>query len=31
MMDTNYEKRPSAKDLMNIHEIKIRIKEEEIN
>ena len=31
MMNTNYEKRPSTKDLMNIYEIKVRIKEEEIN
>ena len=31
MMNTNYEKRPSACDLMKIPEIKIRIKEEEVN
>ena len=31
MMNINYEKRPSTKDLMKIREIKFRIKEEEIN
>ena len=31
MMNTNYEKRPSTWDLMKINEIKVRIKEEEID
>ena len=31
IMNTNYEKRPSTWDLMKINEIKIRIKEEEID
>ena len=31
MMNINYEKRPSTSDLMKIHEIKVRIKEEEID